>query len=101
MCKNEVMELIKRRRFQLLIHSFIYYRLNETVVSNETFDQWSDELNYLQKKYPDISKEVELYDLFKDYVSSSDSAALAFDSIPGLYSRAKYILQISKDRISE
>lgn len=100
MNKSEIVELIKRRRFQLLIHSFIYYRLNETVISNETFDQWSDELNLLQKKYPDISKEVELYDIFKDYVSSSDSAALPLDSMPGLYSRAKNVLQISKSRIS-
>ena len=101
MNKNEILELIKRRRFQLLIHSFIYYRLNEAVVSNDTFDQWSDELNYLQKKYPDISKEVELYNIFKDYESSSDSAALPLDSMPGLDSRAKYILQISKSRMSE
>ncbi|MFX3623092.1 MAG: hypothetical protein ACE3JP_03345 [Ectobacillus sp.] len=62
MNKKEVASPIKRRRRQLIVHSYGYYRLNETIISDHTFDQWSKELVELQEKYPAISKY--LKDLF-------------------------------------
>ena len=93
MTRKEIYDLIKRRRFQIWVNSYIYYRLNDNLVSNQTFDNCSDELRELQAKYPDISQEVELYEIFKDYEMSSDSAALPFDNNPGLHSRAVHLLR--------
>ncbi len=97
MTVNEISDLIKRRRFQIWIHSYIYYRLNNNIVSNKQFDEWSDELCYLQKTYPEISAKTDLYEMFRDYELSSDAAALPFDNNPSLHSRAVYLLKICQN----
>lgn len=63
-----IKDLIKRRRLQMLVHSYIYYKLNDNIISNATFDMWAEELIDLQEKYPEISKEVELYDIFQNLI---------------------------------
>lgn len=52
-----VSELINRRRRQVLVHSFLYYRMNTTLVSDHTYDAWARELMRLQRQYPDIASE--------------------------------------------
>lgn len=64
-------ELIKRRRLQILVHSCLYYNMNENLIDDHTFDLWCKQLVELQQKYPSISKRVELYDQFKDFDGSS------------------------------
>lgn len=49
---NNVLELINRRERQLLVHSFLYYQLNENIISDHTFDAWSKELVELKEKHP-------------------------------------------------
>lgn len=63
----KILELIKRRRRQLVVHSIIYYRLNDSIITDKQFDMWARELVKLQKEYPDLSKEVELYEDFQDW----------------------------------
>lgn len=63
--------LIQRRRLQILIHSCIYYRLNDNLVSDELFDSWCRELVKLQKEYRDISNKVVYAEDFKDFDGSS------------------------------
>lgn len=64
---NKICELIKRRRRQIMVHSFIYYRMSETLITDKQFDKLSYELRDLQKEYPNESKNVELYEEFKDW----------------------------------
>lgn len=68
---NEIKELIKRRRKQIVVHSFGYYRMNDTLVNDSVFDSWCNELVNLQKEYPDIAKQVELHDYFEDFDGST------------------------------
>lgn len=51
---SEIEELITRRRRQVLIHSIIYYRLNDNIISDDKWAAWALELENLQKQYPDI-----------------------------------------------
>ena len=37
-------ELIKRRRLQILVHSCVYYLMDDNLVSDEQFDSWAKEL---------------------------------------------------------
>lgn len=46
-------EIIKQRRAQMLIHSCIYYELNDNLVSDHKWQEWADELDTLQKQYPE------------------------------------------------
>ena len=100
MSREEIKELIKRRRFQILVHSFIYYRLNDNIISNEKFNDWALELIELQKKFPEISKEVELYIAFCDFTNVGDAAFLPLDNDPRLESRAKQLLKYHYEKIS-
>lgn len=66
-----IAERIKRRRLQLLVHSCIYYELNQNLISDSTFDKWSVELLELQKKYPKVAEQVCWHQAFKDWDAST------------------------------
>ena len=63
----KIYELIQQRRLQLLVHSRIYYVLNNNIISDKQFDEFAKELVQLQKDYPQISKDVIFYDAFKNW----------------------------------
>jgi hypothetical protein len=66
-----IREKIKQRRSQMLIHSCIYYELNENIVSDDKWQEWADELTTLQSKYPEYMK-IGFYDEhFKDWDGST------------------------------
>ena len=56
MTDDQITELITRRRRQLLVHSIIYYCMNDNIISDDQWAKWAIELEELQAKYPDISK---------------------------------------------
>ena len=68
---DDIKQLIKRRRRQIMVHSAIYYRLGTSVITDAQFDKWARELVKLQNDYPNESKQVELYEDFKDWDASS------------------------------
>lgn len=84
-------ELIRRRRAQMLIHSCIYYELNDNIVSDDTWQKWADELEQLQSKEKDI--EIGFYDSeFGDWTGATGNHLPLRD--PWVKSKAKYILEI-------
>lgn len=94
--EDVVKELIKRRRLQMLVHSCIYYELNDSIINDTQFDTWAKELYELQKVNPTKSKQVEYYEYFKDWDGSS-----GYDlpiRLPNIYHRATTILKNTKGR---
>ena len=73
----EIAELIQQRRYQMLIHSCIYYHLNQNIISDKKWDEWARELRDLQNQYPKISEQVILYDEFKDWDASTGAFLLS------------------------
>ena len=69
--KEQIAELIKRRRLQLLIHSCIYYEYNTNLVSDSQWATWAIELEELQVKYPKIAEQVIWAEAFKDFDHST------------------------------
>lgn len=67
----EIAEKIQQRRYQMLIHSCIYYHLNQNLISDKQWDEWARELRDLQNQYPQISEKVTLYEYFKDWDAST------------------------------
>lgn len=98
--QEQIKELIKRRRHQVLVHSYIYYRLYDSIISNETFDNWANELISLQANHPDLSAEVELYDVFKSFTSIHCALTLPFDD-ERLASKAKWLLDYHHTKMCE
>ena len=67
MTDEEIKELIFRRRKQIWVHSILYYQMNVKLISDVTLSELALELEILQKKYPELSKSVLYYDIFKDF----------------------------------
>lgn len=68
---HDIASLIKRRRRQILVHSCIYYELNESLISDSQWSEWASELEELQSNYPEIASNVEYAKEFKDFDHST------------------------------
>lgn len=44
--------LIAQRRTQMVVHSYLYYVLDQPIVSDDTWQRWADELAQLQRAHP-------------------------------------------------
>lgn len=68
---NEVQTLsekIKQRRTQMLVHSYLYYILDDPIVDDGTWQKWADELVELQKE----KKIINFYDKeFSDWTGDT------------------------------
>lgn len=69
--KEEIAELISRRRRQILVHSVIYYKTNDSIISDYTWSIWAKELYDLQNDHPDIAKNCPYAEAFKDFDPST------------------------------
>ena len=90
---NEIQTLsekIRQRRSQMLVHSYLYYVLDENVIDDAKWQQWADELSELQSQ----KKVIGFYDeAFSDW-SGATGSHLPFD--PWVIRLAKSLLA-SKD----
>lgn len=49
-----MVELIRQRRAQMLVHSFLYYVLDDPIVPDDTWQRWANELAKWQVVCPQI-----------------------------------------------
>lgn len=68
---NEIAALIQRRRYQILVHSLIYYELDMNIVSDAQWAEWGVELVKLQKEHPKEAESVIFSEPFKDFDAST------------------------------
>ena len=57
MIEQTIHERINQRRRQLLVHSFLYYQLNTSEISDHQYDKFCLDLIDLQEKYPKKAEE--------------------------------------------
>ncbi len=75
---REPHEIIRQRRHQMIVHSYLYYVKDSPVIDDGKWQQWADELTDLQTKYPDACK-LGFYDeAFADW-DGSTGCHLPFD----------------------
>lgn len=92
--KQTIEEKIKQRRLQILVHSYIYYELNDNIVSDSTWSKWAKELVDLQEKYPKESKSAPYYEQFIDFDGSTGMDLTIPDDF--IVNRANYLLSMRK-----
>lgn len=88
----KIAEKIQQRRYQMLVHSYIYYEMNENIISDSQWSQWAMELVELQHKYPDIAEQVPYADDFADWDGSS-GAFLTYTNKPNIVVTAEKLIQ--------
>lgn len=90
---DAIADKIQRRRLQILIHSYIYYRCDRNVVSDRVWDRWAKELTELQRQNPDTSRQVIWYEAFKDW-DGSTGEFLPLDD-PWVARKARQVFNVS------
>ena len=68
---TDIKSLITQRRYQVLIHSIIYYKMDDNIVSDDTWAKWALELEQLQNEYPDIASQCPYAEAFKEFDHST------------------------------
>jgi len=82
-------EKIKQRRTQMMVHSYMYYTLDDTIVSDDKWQQWADELTELQKRKTKIG----FYD--KEFADWNGSTGMHLPKDKWIIDRAKKLLKNS------
>lgn len=62
---------IQQRRYQILVHSLLYYDLDISIVSDAKWAEWAKELVELQTSHPDIASRVIFAEAFKGFDAST------------------------------
>lgn len=94
---DQIKAKIKQRRAQMLIHSCIYYELNDNIVSDHKWQQWADELEVLQRENPDCCK-LDYYDWnFRDWTGATGNHLPHRD--PGVNAKARWLLKYDRSRV--
>lgn len=62
---------IQQRRYQILVHSLLYYDLDMNLVSDAKWAEWAKELAQLQNSHPDIASCVIFAEAFKGFDAST------------------------------
>lgn len=62
---------IQQRRYQILVHSLLYYELDINLVSDHQWAAWGKELAELQIAHPDVSSRVIFAEAFKGFDGST------------------------------
>lgn len=68
---DNIASKIQQRRYQILVHSLIYYELDTNLVSDNQWAEWAKELVKLQEQYPEISDKVIFADAFREFDGST------------------------------
>lgn len=68
---DPIAEKIQRRRYQILVHSLLYYDLDINLISDHQWAERAQELASLQDAHPDIASRVIFADAFKSFDGST------------------------------
>lgn len=63
----------------ILVHSYIYYELNNNVISDKLYDEKSKELVKYKTEYPDLWLKSMYYEQFKDDYNGATGFTLFYD----------------------
>lgn len=63
----------------ILVHSYMYYELDNSVISDKEYDSKSKELTKYKNDYPELWKSSEYYQQFRDDYNGSTGFTLYHD----------------------
>ena len=96
MVEQTIKEKIRQRRAQMLIHSCLYYEMDESIVDDHTWQRWADELARLQDENPECCK-IKYFDREFHGWDGSSGYHLPLRN-PYVYGKAQYILRIHEEK---
>ena len=79
----------------MIVHSAIYYVLNDNIITDDEWTTRAKELVRLQNEYPDVASQVVYAEEFKDFDGSTGFNLPKDDKV---LAKAQYLLNISRKR---
>lgn len=64
---EEILSKMNQRERQILVHSYLYYEMNENLIEDYQYDNFAKELAKLIRDYPKIFKKSVYYSIFKGF----------------------------------
>ena len=95
---TQILSLINRRERQILVHSYIYYELNQNLIPDFLWTKWAFELAELRDQHLDIFAESVYAWAFVDFNGSTGYDLYSAYTRPEIMSRAIYLVNISKGK---
>lgn len=86
---QDKIELLER---SILVHSYIYYELNENVLADYKYDRNTRQLLSLKREYPDIFKKSRYFEYFTDFESGT-----GFDLMSRVKKDSNLYFKIARD----
>jgi hypothetical protein len=87
----DIASLITRRRRQFLVHSFLYYKLDTSIISDHEYDRICRELYELQRDRPDLAASLPYHELCAP-LDASGSGFYLRDYPPEIVNKAFHLL---------
>ena len=84
-------EIILQRRKQMAVHSCLYYMMDESIVSDDQWQRWADELERLQQAHPECMKIGFMDSEFRDWTGAT--GAHLNHRHPWTYAKAQRVLE--------
>ena len=94
--KRTIVDLINQRERQVLIHSYLYYEENDSIIGDTKWDEWAKELAQLIRDYPDDYKRSAYYGYFDNFEGDSGCDLKFPDEIIGT---ARYLQRLNRSDI--
>jgi len=95
--KQTIKEKIRQRRAQMLVHSCLYYYMSESIITDDTWQEWADELEQLQTKNPKQCN-IKFFDKeFKDWTGATGAHLPHTNS--WVIAKSEYILKLTKEKL--
>jgi NAD-dependent DNA ligase len=96
---DEIKAKIRQRRAQMLVHSCIYYELNDNIVSDHRWQKWADELEELQRNHPHCCN-IGFYDSeFANWTGATGNHLPHRD--PWVMRKAQYIIMLHRNHYEQ
>jgi len=86
-----IADRIKQLRLSLMVHSIIYYELNDNIINDAEWSKRAKELVELQEQHPDIAETVVFADLYRGFKGDT-GFDLAKGADEAAWGKAKYLL---------
>jgi len=94
--EKQIAAKINQRRRQMLVHSCIYYRFCDGIITDAQWDEWARELVKLQNTYPSIAEKMPYADAFRGWDASSGFNLPYSDA--DVMRKASWLLEYTKQK---
>lgn len=90
---DDVRSKIKQRRAQMMVHSYIYYKLGKNIVSDQKWDRWAKELVDLQEEW---GHKIGYYD--EDFEDFTGATGMHLPKNKHIQHKAQKVLRMDEQR---